>query len=204
MVRYNTLKTKILSGIFISCTAVFAVFGCGAVYATCDLNEDLVMECDEDANFQVNIPEILTITVTRPNEWATGDVDTFLRNVVNLKVVTNSSAGFAATMTSGSTTIEGAALANTYAGSTTTIPMLTGSWTRSNTTIKKFWGYSMDDSTYNAVALKNAATPSPLFSSTTAGTIAKDIYFGAKADETVDSGVYKGTIIISVVTGVTD
>ncbi len=174
------------------------------VHAACNPSDN-ASSCDEDINFQVNIPEVLTISITHPNEWASGDVGVFLRNTVNLEVTSNNGAGFTASMTSDSTTANGAALSNTFSGSDATIPMLSSSWTRSNESVSKFWGYSIDDSsetgTYNAVALKGSASPSTIMTTSNSGSANQNIYFGAKADNTVDSGTYVGTVIISVVSG---
>lgn len=199
MVRKNTLKTKILSALASSFAVSLSVLS-GSVSA-----EVPCAAGTSCANFQVNIPEILTVQITRPNSWAVGDTGTFLRNTITLNVVSNNPAGFMASMTTGATTAAGSALTNIHAGSTSTIPMLTSNWTRSNTTLTKFWGYSLNDAsetgTYGALALKDAVTPVTLIPAGTMETASKDIYIGAKADGSIDSGTYQGTIIISVVSG---
>lgn len=203
MVRIHTLKQKILSSVVLSALVVPMAMNSG-VHAACNPSDE-ASSCSADTNFQVNIPEVLTISITHPNEWAAGDVGVFLRNTVNLEVTSNNAAGFTATMTSDSTTTDGAALTNTYSSSDTTIPMLSAAWTRANTTATKFWGYSIDDSsetgTYNAVALRGATTPTSILTTNASGSANQNIYFGAKADNTVDSGTYVGTVIISVVSG---
>ena len=189
MVRKNTLKTLILSSFVLSFIAASVVTN--GTYA------------DSGTNFQVKVPEVLTVSVTSPNNMVPGDTGVLLRNIVNLNIISNNPAGITASMTSGSTTTDGAALSNTRSNSK--IPMLTSNWTRSDTTTAKFWGYSTDDSsetgTYSAIALKGATTPSVVVPSGTTGNVSKDIYFGAKADTSVDSGTYSGTVIISVVSG---
>ena len=200
MVRKNTLKTKILSALLVF-SVVLLPFLDGSVSATqCTPGNS---PCSSE--FQVDIPEVLTVQITQPSEWVVGDVGTFLRNTITLNVASNNPAGFTASMTSAAATADGSALTSTHTGSTSVIPMLTSSWTRSNTTATKFWGYSLDDSsetgTYNALALRNSVTPTTLISSGTTASASKDIYIGAKADSSIDSGAYQGTIIISVVTG---
>lgn len=164
----------------------------------------------DDTTFQVNIQEVLTVSLTPPANWATGDVDTLLRNLVVLDVTSNNNGGFTASMTSNSTTAAGAALTNELASLTNDhIDILSSDWTRSNTSTTNFWGWSINDDsqtgTYHRFALKNSATPDILVTSATAGSASKNIYFGAKANSTISSGTYTGTVIISVVSGaVTD
>ncbi len=160
----------------------------------------------DDTTFQVNIQEVLTVSITPPANWATGDVDTFLRNLVVLDVTSNNVAGFTASMTSSSTTAAGAALTNELVSLTNDhLDILSSDWTRSNTSTTNFWGWSINDDsqtgTYHRFALKDSATPDVLMTSATAGSASKNIYFGAKADSTISSGTYTGTVIISVVTG---
>lgn len=211
MVRKTTLKTKILSSFAFS-FILASVLSCGVHADTvCTVNNG-IPECTNGANFQVNIPEILTVSITRPNTWATGNVGEFLRNVVTLSVVSNNPVGFAASMTSDKTAAQvsadstATALKSINTSSSSAIPMLSSSWTRGNTSVTKFWGYSVDDSsetgTYSGIALKDDASPTVLIPAGTTSSAEQNIYFGAKADSTVDSGTYQGTVIISVVTGV--
>ena len=210
MVRKTTLKTKILSSFAFSFIFASAIFHGVNAATVCTVNNG-VPECTNGANFQVNIPEILTVNITRPNSWATGNVGDFLRNVVTLSVVSNNPVGFAASMTSDKTSAQvtadstATALRSINSSSSSAIPMLSSAWTRSDTTTTKFWGYSIDDSsetgTYNGVALKDAS-PTVLIPAGTTASAERNIYFGAKADSTVDSGTYQGTVIISVVSGV--
>jgi len=160
----------------------------------------------DDTTFQVNIQEVLTVSLTPPANWATGDVDTFLRNLVVLDVTSNNNAGFTASMTSSSTTAAGAALTHELVDLTNDhLDILSSDWTRNNTSTTNFWGWSINDDsqtgTYHRFALKDSATPDVLMTSATAGSASKNIYFGAKADSTISSGTYTGTVIISVVTG---
>lgn len=204
MVRHNTLKINSLLKYIVPILAVALVSG---------LFYNSVKAVEENTTFQVNIGDTLSVSLTTQDETPSGEltydqasskwVSGLLRNVVNLRVTSNNPAGITASMTSKSDS--SAALANQATSlSSDTIPTLTSSWNRSNTTNTLFWGYSIDDSTetgtYHQIALKNA-TPNNLISETSAGTFNKDVYFGAKADSTIASGTYSGTVIISVVTG---
>lgn len=197
MVRKHTHRTGRLLCLVTATVAVLS--------ATPLLNN--YVSADENVTFEVNIKEALTVSVTTPKagEWASGNANDFLRNTVNLAVDSNDTTGFTVSMTSASTTT-GAPLTNTAATSSSTISTLAAntSWTRSNTTTTKFWGYSVDDDnqtgTYYPVPLKTG-TPVTLTPANTSGNWSDDIYFGAKADYTADSGTYRGTVIINVVTG---
>lgn len=211
MVRRNTPKNIVSKSLVATFTFLFVVFF---------LLPTTVGATGQDINFQVNLQESLTISLTVPDEGDSGSltydstsgkwVSDLLRNVVNLSVTSNNTAGFTASMTSSSET--SAALTNKATSlSNDTIPTLSSDWTRSNTTTTKFWGWSTDaaeanaspSGTYHQIALKNA-TPNTVISPTgAAGTVSQDVYFGAKADSTIASGTYEGTVIISVVSGVT-
>lgn len=152
-----------------------------------------------DTTFQVDVKETISVDITTPTDWATGNIDTFLRNTINIGVTTNNPNGFVVGMTTGSSST---ALTNT-AKSTATLPTLTAAWTRSSTTTN-FWGYSLTDSsetgTYYGM-VNSSSTPIKIFDSTQ-GTN-KDVYFGAKADISQASGTYAGTVIFTVVSGAT-
>ncbi len=204
MVRKTTLKTRIL-GSFAFSLFIAAALVNNSYATTCTINNRETDNCTSGTNFQVKVPEVLTVSLTTPNSWAAGDAGVFLRNLVTLEVISNNPAGITASMTTNSTTTEGSALANTYSGSSSTIPMLTADWTRSNESATNFWGYSTNDDsetgTYSAIALKGATVPSTVIPSGSTGTVSKNVYFGAKADTTKDSGTYSNTVVISVVSG---
>ncbi len=199
MVRHNTLKFNIN---IVCSIVIFALFLTPMFFFS------VAKATEEDVIFQVNVQESLAVSVTTPDVMASGSltynqsagkwVSDLLINTITLNIATNNSAGFTASMTSDSTT--SAALSNRASSfSSDTIPTLSADWTRSNTTNTKFWGWSTDDVTYKQVALKNA-TPNTLLTGT--GSATQNVYFGAKADSTIASGTYEGTVVISVVTGV--
>ena len=148
-----------------------------------------------NTNFQVNVKETISISITEPSTWARGNVDTFLRNKINVEVTTNNASGFVVGMNTASTET---ALVNTIQD-TNTIPTLSSSWTR-NSSVTNFWGYSLNDAsdngTYNPMVGSNSS-PIKIFDSTQGSS--KDVYFGAKADSTKASGTYLGTVVFSVV-----
>ncbi len=159
----------------------------------------------EDTDFSVNVGEVLSVSITTPTAWASGNIDTFLRNDVHIDVVTNNANGFTASMT---TKTNDTSLINT-SKSTVTLPTLSSSFTRGNFPAN-YWGYSLDDTTEGSSASTYSAlvgagsTPITILSSNSASSGSKDFYFGAKANVTQASGTYSGTVVISVVTGVID
>ena len=157
----------------------------------------------DNSQLNVDVKEVLSVSISTPTSWATGDVDTFLRNKVNINVVSSSAAGFTASMTmkTAETSLVNAAK------NTVTLPTLATNITRANFPAN-YWGYSLDDteagsnsSTYRAL-VGAGGTPISVLSSTTASSGSKDIYFGAKANTTQASGTYTGTVVISVVSGI--
>lgn len=160
----------------------------------------------EEVDFQVDITEVLSVSLTTPDTWASGDVSMstgsdFLRNKINLNVQSNNPNGFSAFMASKTTTN----LVNT-AKSSAIIETLASSSTVANFPNNR-WGYSVDDtdagsSTANYSALQTSLIT--LASPTAPATLDKDIFFGAKADATKDSGTYANTVVFSVVSGYVD
>lgn len=199
---YNGIMLKNISKVMIGSAGVLAV----AAVIVSGYGEQSSVHA-ETTTFQVNVKESLTVAVSTPSTWASGNVNEFLRNTVNVNVNTNNANGFTASMYSQNTTN----LTNT-AKSTETLPTLSSNYTCANAACATFpanyWGYSLNDAS-------NTGTYSPMTSSTSspitlisaaAGTSTgtKDVYFGAKADMTKAAGTYAGTVIISVVTGVVD
>ena len=155
-------------------------------------------------DLEVNITEVLSVSVATPSTWASGDVDInngsdLLRNKIVLNVTSNNVAGFTASMASKTTTD----LVN-LTKSTATIPTLASATTAAAFPVN-YWGYSIDDTdagsdSANYAALQTSAIT--LASPTAPATYSQDIFFGARADATKDSGTYANTVVISVVSGV--
>lgn len=162
-----------------------------------------------DINFNVNVVESLSVTITTPETWAKGDVNTFLRNKVNLTVSTSNSSGYTASMYS----VDSTNLSDTASH---IIPTLAASSTRSAFD-SNHWGYSLGTANsvittaetdagnmgaiYAAMTTSTSAPAKIKETSTAVDAESTDIYFGAKADITQAAGTYSGDVIISVVTG---
>lgn len=177
----------------------------GSVLFLADISSASAVEGGGNTDFNVDVKEVLSVSVSTPTNWATGDIDTFLRNKVSINVVSNNTNGFTASMTTKTTDTS---LTNT-SKNTITLPTLTANTTRADFSAN-YWGYSLDDtepgdnsSTYKPL-VGLGGTPITILSSTTASSGSKDFYFGAKANATLASGTYTGTVVISVVSGVID
>lgn len=165
----------------------------------------------KNAVFEVDVKEALSVAITVPEEWASGDTGDLLRNKITLNVFSNNANGFTASMTTNTTnTSLNHTTVETTTGSTT-IPTLSASWTRNDTSTTNFWGYSLDDAeeagTYSPLVGLGSG-PITLISRTESidpvnPITSRDIYFGAKADANKVAGTYSNTVVISVVSGIT-
>ena len=181
-----------------------------ATSLTCTEN---AQPCSVNSTFNVNVNEMLSVSITKPDVWVTGNTGDFLRNTVSLSVSSNNGNGFTASMNSKTTTN----LVNKE-NSNATIPTLS-----SNTTKSAFdagrWGYSLSNytaandsvSTSDSTSGVDGSTYKPLNTSAitilysdSAATGTQDVYFGAKAGNTTASGTYANTVVFSVVSGVVD
>ena len=209
MVRFISQKTKILSSI------VGLILGLGLIPA--QVFADTVKtecatgpSCDADTTFQVNVHEFLLVTLSLPDNWASGNINTLLRNPVSLSVSSNNGVGFIAYMTTKTTDTN---LNNISTGSSDYIETLPAPTTASAFTTNR-WGYSLNDITgenptgsdsanYSALVGSNQ-TPDMILSRgyNDFTTKTANITFGAKADDTIDAGTYSNTVVFSVVSGV--
>ncbi len=168
---------------------------------------------DDDTQLDVEVNESLTVTVTTPGSWATGDAGDFLRNKIGLSVTSNNSAGYTASMYTSTTD---AKLLNTD-DAQYFIPTLSSSQTRGSFP-NNYWGYSLgtanstittpetdegNNSAVYAAMTTSTTTPATIRISNDPGTYSDSIYFGTKADTSQVAGIYSGTVVISVVSGVT-
>lgn len=210
MVNTKRKLNILFAGIVSVTSGVVAYFRTAPeVEATACSSTSSVNPCD--ANFNVNVVESLSVTITTPSTWASGNVNTFLRNKVNLVVTTSNSAGYTASMYSSDST-------NLSDGADTphTISTLSAASARSDFPVNR-WGYSLgtansvittaetDAGNTSAVyAAMTTSTSTPITikqSSTAVSEESTNIYFGTKADLTQAAGTYSGDVIISVVTG---
>ncbi len=202
MVRENHKVIHILSSIILVATLLLSSFA---------IPKATVSAVDQTVS--VKAEEMLTVKVTTPSTWASGNFgcnasgscsnsSLFLRNTVSLDVTTNNTIGFTATMTA---TTTNTALTN-QSNSSYTIPTLTANTARSSFP-DNYWGYSLNDSsnsgTYRPVAALGATSPSYIANNEYSGsTTHKDVYFGAKANLNKAAGTYANSVVFNVVSGV--
>ena len=164
-----------------------------------------------NVDFNINVTEVLTVSLTAPTTWAQGDVDTLLLNKIGVSATTNNSVGALVSMYADATTLNNT---STYSStdSATYINTLA-----SNSTASAFpsdrWGYSIltdaNASTASTTATYQAMTTSssliPVVTASGAGTTGStNVFFGAKASSAKNSGTYAQTINFVAVTGTVD
>ena len=210
MLRHHTQKQKLflyLMSVLILPTLLGVFCNVNAVRVNCETSD-----CEKGVTFRALVNEVLTVSISEPESWATGGLTNkvgnrnysdLLRNRFGLTIYSNNPAGFSVLMNTASVA---GALVNTHASlSSDTIPMLTSNWTREDTLRTKFWGYSInddnEDGTYRAFA-KSGEAPTEILAVDEASMSTVNLYFGAMADDTITSGTYEETIIINVVTNV--
>lgn len=195
-----SLNAKVVKATTITfLTSLFAFSG--AVSADSSVNRE----------FQVTVNDMLSVSISVPSTWASGNYSAFLRNRIVISATTNNPGGFTASMT---TVASNGRLMNTNTALTSDnylAPLAS-----SDVLVADFpasrWGYSLNDTNtssasttaiYNPVPLLGA-TPATIMTKNTNGTLSQDVYFGAKSNTARAAGTYKGSVRISVVTGVID
>ena len=195
-VCYNRFMVKHVSKVIIESVCVLAVASSLATMPT--------RAVEQNTNFQVNVRDSLSVSITTPSEWTSGNVNTFLCNQVTVQATSNAP-GITMSMHSKTTDTS---LTNTFKN-TETLPTLASNATRSSFPAN-YWGFSTNDtncetssSTYQQIKASNE-TPSTLYANNASTTHTQNVYFGAKADMSQASGTYAGIVVIDVVTGVVD
>ena len=158
----------------------------------------------KNTNFRVNVSDVLSVSVTTPDTWATGYANQFLRNHVVVSATTNNAAGLTTTMT---TKTANTSLINTRK-SEYTIPTLTTSSTVEDFPTSR-WGFSLDDAVAGPLdgawydpLVGAGGIPSVILTTNAPGTGSQDVFFGAKASTTNASGTYESVVVFNVVTGI--
>lgn len=158
----------------------------------------------ENVDFTVNIAEVLTVSVTEPSAWATGDAEDFLRNKITVSASTNNPVGVTVSMYTNDTTLHNTT-GYSSTDSSTYIETLSSSTPLAGFPMNR-WGYSIDDganygaltTTASQIITTVGVTPTPTYP------VNKDVYFGAKANTTKKAGTYAQTVYFAAVTGVID
>lgn len=157
-----------------------------------------------ETTFQVNVQEVLSVAITTPSSWDSGDVNEFLCNPVSINVMSNNIYGFTASM------ISSDANARLYHSSKSSefIPTLTATTARNS--LENQWGFATDHNTtsncdgansFQGVA-SSGTTPNTLIARSDSSSYhSVNVYFGSKATIGKASGTYSGTVIFYVVSG---
>lgn len=166
---------------------------------------------DESVTFNVNLEEVLTVSLTKPTTWASGNVNTLLRNKVTVSALTNNYYGATVSMYADDTQLK-----NVTSYVSTDASTYIDTLDNNNATYDNFdsdaWGYSLTDSdagtasaSYLPVTLVSSpVTVIPRTVATTGTNYTKDVFFGAKATDAKQSGTYAQTVNFVAVTGVID
>lgn len=162
-------------------------------------------------DLEVNVAEILTVSLDEPATWATGTSDAVLRNKVSISANTNNKSGVTVSMYIDDT-YPRLKNTNNYSASddTTYINTLDANTYTYGTFPKNSWGYSVEDqdtaqSGASYLPMKLKADPIQLFSTVGTASVStgsEDVFFGARADATKQSGTYAQTVYFVAVTGV--
>ncbi|MBR3252826.1 hypothetical protein IKF84_02025 [Candidatus Saccharibacteria bacterium] len=161
----------------------------------------------EDVDFNVNVTEALTVSISTPASWASGDAGDLLRNKVTVSALTNDKSGVTVSMYADGTDLQNTA-AYSSSDATTYIPTLDSDTYTANTFPTNAWGYSLTDTVAGTDAsylpMTTSTEPIEVLKSTIGSQGSKDVFFGAKASTAKKSGTYAQTVYFTAVTGTID
>ncbi len=162
---------------------LYLILLCGMIYP--------VKMALAETDFDVVINPVLQVEVSDDEVLFEAD-NTLQIKHVKLNVLSNNQTGFTATMT---TDNESSSLKHTIGNYE--IPTLGDAATNVNFPTNH-WGYSLDSTNFSAMPALGG-TPVTLMTTTKADDLGeKDIYFGIKADQTMPSGTYQNTVLVTV------
>lgn len=146
-----------------------------------------------NTTFNVDVKEILSVSITTPESPTEGDVDELLTQQISVSVTSNNASGFVAGIRASNAD---ATLVGSNGGTLTNL--------ESSSSVTSFpagkWGYSLDTTTYNSLPDYNK-TPDTLFYRSSAGTASTTVNFAAKTGYNNPAGTYTGAVNIAVVSG---
>ena len=203
MVRLIHKSTIITTALALLAMPLLTLVNVSAVTCTDGETEDGTLCDSKNTTLLVNVAEVLTVSLSKPSTWASGNVGELLRNKITLSVISNNPSGYTASMYTNNTN-----LVNKSASSSAIIPTLASATTHGTFTTNS-WGYSIEDTvdgsdSANYYAMTTSSNPIKVLEDGDNVDDEIDVYFGAKADATKDSGTYAQTVIFSVVSGVID
>lgn len=194
-------KNKAIIGVAVVISVISAISSCLLMRrisaATCDGTP-----CDANTTFQVDVKEVLSVSVTTPTDYGGGYAGELLTGQIDITVASNNSGGFSTGIRASD---QAATLVSDNDG---TLSNLESSVSGSSFPAGR-WGYSLGNEDplsktyiYNPLSAYNT-TPDIIgsISSDGAGSAAGSVYFAAKAGYDNPAGTYTGTVNISVVSG---
>lgn len=170
-----------------------------------------VSATDPSVTFNVNITEILTVSVAKPTTWASGAMNELLRNKISVSAKTNNYYGVTMSMYADGLTLNNT---KTYDNTkeATYINTLDASTYTHGTFPDDAWGYSIEDTDAGntsapylpIVTEANAVTLISRTPDDMGTTYSKDVFFGAKATNAKNAGTYAQVVNFVAVTGLID
>ena len=163
----------------------------------------------ENVDFNVNVTEALTVSISTPTSWASGDADNLLRNKVTVSALTNNNSGVTVSMYAANTDLQNTT-SYSSTDATTYIPTLDATTYTYNTFPSNAWGYSLEDSVAGTASASylpmtdDTTAPIAVLNSTLGSQGSQDVYFGAKASTAKKAGTYAQTVYFTAVTGTID
>ncbi len=191
------------------------IFSIVAVFATTAALINPVFKAsatDPTVTLEVDIAEVLTVSLTNPTTWATGDINQLLRNKVTVSALTNNYYGATVSMYANDTKLKNTATYSSADASSYIDTLTSGTTTTNGAFSDDVWAYSVQDNDagiasaiYNPVPLEANLVKIIENSPGHAGTVnSEDVFFGAKATSAKQSGTYAQTVNFVAVTGVID
>lgn len=192
-------KTNILFGIAVTVLTTILIGSSSALAAQ-----------SQNVTFNVNLTEVLTVSLTEPTAWASGQVGNLLRNKVTVSALTNNYYGATVSMYADGTRLENITSGYNSSDASTYINTLNNNSYTYNSFPNDAWGYSLQDadtpvSSASYLPVTLVANPVTVISNSqaTIGTnYSKDVFFGAKATSAKQSGTYAQTVNFVAISGI--
>lgn len=171
-----------------------------------------VSAADPTVTFEVDISEVLTVSLTNPDVWASGNVNDLLRNKVTVSAMTNNYYGVTVSMYANDTMLKNVDTFSSTDETSYIDTLTTGTTTTNGNFASNRWAYSVADTDAGDASaiykpVTTVSSPVTLFENvpgTSGTTYSEDVFFGAKATENKQSGTYAQTVNFVAVTGVID
>ena len=187
--------------------AVFAFAVAGTLAISTNIKTPIT-KADENVPFNVTLAEALTVSVTEPETWASGDTDDLLRNKITVKALTNNKNGVTVSMYAQDTDLRHKTQYSSSDNSSYINPLNANTYTKS-TFPANAWGYSLQDTvagldSASYLPVVDDENPVTVLTSTIGVEGTKDVFFGARSSSSKKSGTYAQTVYFAAVTDTID